>query len=45
VLASSAVKDLVGDRFRFEEIEHSVLKGIVEPVTLFRVEANDEHRP
>ncbi len=42
VLASEAVKDLVHDGFRFDEVERSTLKGIGEPVTLYRVRAAGE---
>jgi adenylate cyclase len=37
IVASGAVREQVSDGFRFEEIEHSTLKGFVEPVTLYRV--------
>jgi adenylate cyclase len=37
VLASEAVKELVDDGFRFDEMGRSTLKGIGEPVTLYRV--------
>jgi adenylate cyclase len=43
VLASEAVKDLVHDGFRFDEVERSTLKGIGEPVTLYRVRAAGEN--
>ncbi len=39
VLASEAVKELVDDGFRFDEVERSTLKGIAEPITLYRVRA------
>jgi adenylate cyclase len=42
VLASEAVKDLVDDGFRFDEVERSTLKGIGEPITLYRVRAAGE---
>jgi adenylate cyclase len=42
VLASEAVKELVDDGFRFDEVERAALKGIGEPVTLYRVQVGRE---
>ena len=39
VLTSQAVKDLVDDGFGFEEVERSTLKGIGEPLMLYRLRA------
>ena len=42
VLASRAVVEAVEDQaFRFERVDEHSLKGIAEPVTLFRVTRNE----
>jgi adenylate cyclase len=42
VLTSEAVKYLVDDGFGFEEVERSTLKGIGEPVVLYRLRTINE---